>query len=70
MIRMMKISLIFVVFLSGLSILAVTGCSSSSSTADAVALIDGMTPGEYNSKVQKEHQKHVGKSGRKARKQH
>lgn len=68
MIRMMKISLIFVAFVSGLSTLTLTGCSSSSSSAaDAVPLIDGMTPGEYHDKLQKETMKHAGKSGRKAK---
>jgi hypothetical protein len=68
MIRKVKISLISLVFLIGLSTLTLTGCSSSSSTADEVPKIDGMTPGDYNRKLQKESMKHAGKSGRKSKK--
>jgi hypothetical protein len=64
--HMMKIVFTMSVILSGLSSVAITGCSDSTSS-QTVATIEGMSPGEYRDKAQKELQKNASKSGRKAR---
>lgn len=64
--HMMKIVFMMGVILSGLSSVAITGCSDSTSS-QMVTTIDGMSPGEYRDKAQKELQKNAAKSGRRTR---
>jgi hypothetical protein len=67
MARMMKLALIFGVFLSSLSAMALTGCSASSESA--IPTIDGMSPGEYQAKLAREQQQKA-KSAKKVKKHH